>query len=187
MQAPAPPPPSLWQLFLAFFRIGAVSFGGGMSAWMRREMVQKRGWLDDRQFLAGLALAQISPGANGVNLAVFIGTQLRGLPGALASFAGLVLLPTCAVLGFGALYFASRGGGLDAWVGKALTGVVAAATGLVLANGVRLARRNAGTLPAGLIIIVCALAIGWARLPLLAVLAVMLPLSLLVARMQVRR
>jgi chromate transporter len=63
----------LTDLFLGFLNIGAMSFGGGLATWIRRETVQRRGWLDDRQFLAGYALSQIVPGATNVNLAVFIG------------------------------------------------------------------------------------------------------------------
>ena len=72
-------------LFLGFLSIGAMSFGGGLAAWIRREAVQRRGWLDDRQFLSGYALSQIVPGATNVNLAVFIGSQLRGAESARSS------------------------------------------------------------------------------------------------------
>ena len=184
--APAPEPPhparpSLPQIFLAFFRIGSLSFGGGMSAWIRREMVVRHGWLEDRQFLAGLALSQITPGANGVNMAVFAGTVLRGLPGALAAFFGLMALPACLLVALGGLYFSARGGAIDMWLGKALTGVAAAAIGLVLANGIRLARRNLkGWAPTG-ITVATAVAIGVFRLNLLPVLAVVIPASLIVA------
>ena len=63
-----------------------MSFGGGLAAWTRREVVQMRGWLDDKQFLSGYALSQLVPGATNVNLAVFIGTQMRGALGAIACF-----------------------------------------------------------------------------------------------------
>ena len=59
-----------------------------MSAWIRREVVHRRGWMGEREFVGGLALAQIVPGANGVNLAVFVGTTLRGPAGALAAPGG---------------------------------------------------------------------------------------------------
>ena len=74
------------------------SFGGGLTAWVRREVVQRRGWMDDQQFLSGYALSQLVPGATNVNLAVFIGTQLRGVPGALACFAGLTAPPLLLML-----------------------------------------------------------------------------------------
>src|SRR4051794_10458664 len=90
---PEPPRPSLASLFASFVSIGLVSFGGGLTAWTRREVVHKRGWLDGQQFLSGYALSQLVPGASNVNLAVFIGTQMRGAPGAIACFAGLTALP----------------------------------------------------------------------------------------------
>ena len=83
---PAIEPPSLAALFLSFASIGLMSVGGGLSAWTRREVVQKQGWLDDKQFLSGYALSQLVPGATNVNLAVFIGTQLRGVAGAVVCF-----------------------------------------------------------------------------------------------------
>src|SRR5918911_1747492 len=97
--------PRLMSLFMGFAAIGLASVGGGLAAWTRREVVQRRGWLNDRQFLSGYALSQLVPGATNVNLAVFIGTQLRGALGALAAFAGLTALPLLIVLAAGALYF----------------------------------------------------------------------------------
>ena len=67
--------PTLLALFQAFVSIGMASFGGGLTAWVRREIVSKRGWMDDQQFLSGYALSQLVPGATNVNLAVFIGTH----------------------------------------------------------------------------------------------------------------
>ena len=84
--------PSLASLFMGFLRIGMSSFGGGLTAWVRREVVQRQGWLDDQQFLSGYALSQLVPGATNVNLAVFIGAQLRGPPGAARPFASFALL-----------------------------------------------------------------------------------------------
>ncbi|MBV9251317.1 MAG: chromate transporter, partial [Acetobacteraceae bacterium] len=96
--------PTLAALFLAFLSIGMMSFGGGLAAWIRREVVQRRGWLDDHQFLSGFALSQLIPGATNVNLAVFIGCNLRGVWGALAAFAGLTVLPVVLVLAVGTIY-----------------------------------------------------------------------------------
>ena len=93
-----PADPRLASLFISFVSIGMMSFGGGLAAWTRREVVQKRGWLDDQQFLSGYALSQLVPGATNVNLAVFIGTQMRGTAGAVACFAGLTALPVAIVL-----------------------------------------------------------------------------------------
>lgn len=179
--------PQLTEIFLLFLRIGAVSFGGGMSAWIRREVVLKKGWLEDRQFLAGLALCQITPGANGVNIAIFTGSLLRGGMGACAAFFGLMAVPFVALMAAGFVYFANQAAIRNAGLGAALVGVAAAAIGLMMANGVRLSRRNLKGVRPALVMLATALAIGWFRLPLLEVLAVMVPVSLAITWSERRR
>ena len=158
-----------------------MSFGGGLAAWTRREVVQKRGWLDDKQFLSGYALSQLVPGATNVNLAVFIGTQMRGAAGALACFFGLVTLPVAIVLLLGVLYLHSQGHTGGAWISVALGGMGAVAIGLNLGTGFRLARRNiSGLIPIAVTAVVT-LSIGVFGFRLVHVLPVMLPVSLLLA------
>jgi chromate transporter len=175
------PPPSLATLFRAFVGIGMSSFGGGLTAWVRREIVAKRGWLDDQQFLSGYALSQLVPGATNVNLSVFIGTQMRGVEGAAACFLGLTLPPLLLAIVLATIYFGLRGLPGGATVSLALSGMGAAAIGLNLGTGIRLARRGIRGIAPGLIAIIVALSVGVAGLPLLRVLAVMIPLSLVVA------
>lgn len=179
-----PPPyaqPSLTALFASFVSIGMMSFGGGLAAWTRREVVQKRGWLDDRQFLSGYALSQLVPGATNVNLAVFIGTQMRGTLGAIVCFCGLTALPVAVVLLAGAIYLHTQGQTAGSWISVALGGMGAVAIGLNLGTGVRLAWRNIkGVIPI-LITAVITLAIGLFDFTLMHVLLVMLPVSLLAA------
>jgi chromate transporter len=166
---------------MGFLRIGMASFGGGLTAWIRREVVQQRGWLDDQQFLSGYALSQLVPGATNVNLAVFIGSQLRGTLGALTAVAGLTALPLVLVLIAGAVYFNSRGMPGGAWLSTALAGMGAVAIGLSLGTGIRLARRNIRRIGPACITAVVALSIGVFGLPLGYVLAVMMPVSLALA------
>jgi chromate transporter len=173
--------PSLASLFTSFVSIGMMSFGGGLAAWTRREVVQKRGWLDDKQFLSGYALSQLVPGATNVNLAVFIGTQMRGTTGAIACFCGLTALPLAIVVALGAWYLHSQGNVSGAWVSGALGGMGAVAIGLNLGTGVRLARRNiSGPIPIAVTTIVT-LSIGVFGFSLVHVLLVMMPVSLLLA------
>jgi chromate transporter len=176
--------PSIRELFAGFASIGLMSFGGGLAAWTRREVVQRRGWLDDPQFLAGYALSQLVPGATNVNLAVFIGTQLRGLPGGLAALAGLVALPLGIVLAIGALYLRMQGMPGSAWFSGALAGMGAVAIGLSLGTGIQLGRRNVSRLGPALISAVVAISIGLIGFRLLHVLAVMVPVSLGLAAWQ---
>ena len=174
-------PPSLTALFMAFVSIGMSSFGGGLTAWVRREVVHRRGWLDDQQFLSGYALSQLVPGATNVNLAVFIGAQMRGPPGALACFAGLLAPPVALMMVLAAAYFGMRGlpGGTS--VSIALSGMGAVAIGLNLGTGIQLARRGIRRVVPALIAAIVALSIGVLGFPLITVLAVMIPISLAAA------
>jgi chromate transporter len=169
-------PPSLATLFTTFTRIGMQSFGGGLSGWIRREIVQRRKWLEERPFLSGLAVAQIAPGANAVNLSVFVGTTLRGAPGAVAALGGMMVLPVVIILVAGAFYFRHQA---IPSVDTALSGLGAGAIGLTLATGARMARRGVRGARQAAIMAVTAIAIGVLRWPLFLVLIVMVPASLL--------
>jgi chromate transporter len=178
MPADTPPPPRLVAIVAVFAAIGLQSWGGGLSAWIRREVVVRRGWMDERSFLVGLTLCQIAPGPNGINLAVLIGTALRGGPGALAALLGMVGLPAVLVLALGAGLAALHD---QPWLGPTMAGLGAAAVGLTLANAFDLNRRNVRTAGGLAVTAVTAVAIGVFRLPLLAVLVVVVPVSLLLA------
>jgi chromate transporter len=169
---------SLGTLFISFLAIGSTSIGGGLTGWIRRELVEKRGWLDDQQFLSCYALSQMVPGATNVNLAVLIGTQLRGVAGALAALAGLLLVPLAILLALGSVYFAAHTAPGGRWLNLALAGAGAAAIGFNLATGIRLARHNIRRLGPALIAAAIIAGVGILRIPLLEVLLVMLPTSL---------
>ena len=134
------PAPSVTALLMLFARIGLTSFGGGVSGWMLREVVQRRGWLGEEEFLNGLALAQAFPGVNVVNLAIWIGFRLRATPGA-AVAAGAIIVPPCLVVVLIAAGFAGLSG--FPLTHLVLDGVGAAAVGLSLQMGVVAAQRAA--------------------------------------------
>jgi chromate transporter len=176
-----PAPPTLAALFRSFVGIGLSSFGGGLTAWVRREIVQRRGWLDDQQFLSGYALSQLVPGASNVNLAVFIGTHLRGVRGALACFAGLTAPSLVTMLIVGTMYFGMHGTPGGTSISLALSGMGVVAIGLNLGTGIRLARHGIKGIVPGLIAATVAVSVGLAGVSLLKVLAIMIPVSLLAA------
>lgn len=82
-----------WQLFIAFFKIGAFTFGGGwaMISLIEKEIVDRSGWIEREEFLDLLAVAQSLPGILAVNIAVAVGDKLRGTRGAVAAAAGTIL------------------------------------------------------------------------------------------------
>lgn len=85
--------PGLWEIFLSFFRIGAFTLGGGwaMLPLVQDEVVSKRKWVEAPDFVDMLALAQATPGAVAVNIAVAVGYRLRRGWGVLAALLGVVL------------------------------------------------------------------------------------------------
>ncbi|MDP4021664.1 chromate transporter [Methylobacterium sp. NEAU 140] len=176
--APSAPAPSLQELFWLFSRLTMVSFGGGLTAWARKLIVEDKGWLDDAEFLSAYALARVLPGANQANFAIYVGHRFRGVPGAVVSLLGLTLVPFCIVVGLAWAYF---GSGAAPAVQDALRGVTAGAVGLALAAGLKTGEAFARQ-PIALGFIV--LAFGGSillHLPLLAVLAILAPPAFLLA------
>ncbi len=176
MREDRPPsrPVSLVDLAAIHAKIGLLSFGGGLSGLIYREVVLKKRWLAEREFLSGLAICQILPGANVVNLAVFVGQKLRGLAGAITAVGALLVGPFFIVVAFALLY--SRIISLP-WVSSGLDGITAAAIGLLIMVVVRGARAswNVGGM---LVVIATAVAVGILHLPLIPVVLVVAPVSI---------
>ncbi|MBW4092677.1 MAG: chromate transporter [Proteobacteria bacterium] len=170
--------PSLFALYRGFLAVGTFSVGGGLAAWIRRVAVTRNGWIDDRQFLTFYALSQVVPGATNVNLAVFIGTELRGGVGAIVALAGLMTVPLGVFVGVGSVYFALSRGPAGPWIVLALTGMGAAAVGLMFAIGYRLGRRNLHSVVSVAVTLATALLVGVFRVNLVLALLVLIPASL---------
>lgn len=82
-----------WKLFSSFLRIGAFTFGGGwaMISLIQKEVVEKRHWIREEEFLDLLAVAQSLPGILAVNISVAVGDKLRGMKGSVAAALGTIL------------------------------------------------------------------------------------------------
>ena len=95
-----------WQLFSYFFKIGAFTLGGGyaMIPIIQSEVVDRRRWLKQEEFLDIIAIAQSCPGVFAINMSVFIGYKLRKLPGALCAAFGTAL-PSFAIILLIAMFF----------------------------------------------------------------------------------
>src|SRR5476649_2048552 len=115
------------ELFLAFSQLALSGFGGVLP-WAHRTLVERKGWLTQREFVETLALGQLLPGPNIGNLAVMIGYRFAGYTGAAAAFVGLVGGPFLLMVALGMLY--SRYGALPL-VQQALSGMSSVAAGLV--------------------------------------------------------
>jgi chromate transporter len=173
-----PPRVSLASLYGVFFRVGLMSFGGGLSAWVHREIVDRRAWVTEEEFMAGYALGQILPGVNSTNLAIYMGQHLRGAIGAAVALAGLLSGPFVVVLAVGTIYRQ-----LVAVPGfaAAMAGIAAVAVGMLLRLGIVFARRvPRGVVPVR-VMAATVIAVGILQWPLIAVVAVLAPLSIAAA------
>jgi chromate transporter len=167
------PAVSLVTLLTVFNRVGMASFGGSSAAFLYREIVQVKRWMTEEEFLAALTLCQIMPGANPVNMAMYIGSQMRGGLGGLVATFGLIALPFAAILILGVLYTSYGGSPI---VQAALAGIVAIGVAMVLQLGVQLARNIRRIVPA-LIALAIFVAVGVLNWPMIPVVIVLAPLS----------
>lgn len=95
-----------FELFYSFFKIGLFTFGGGyaMIPIIQREMIDRRHWIEEKEFFDLLTLAQSAPGPIALNTAVFVGYKLYGYWGAIVSLLGVVI-PSFSVILFVAIFF----------------------------------------------------------------------------------
>jgi chromate transporter len=159
-------PPSLGRLAWEFSRIGLTSFGGGVSGWLMRVVVNERHWMDQEEFLNGLSLSQALPGVNVKNMAIWVGYRLLGARGAAAGFFGIIVPPAVFILVLGAAFGALIHVRL---VQLALDGATAAAIGLSLAMGLTAGLRVPRRLFPLLVMAAVFAAIGLLHWPLIPV------------------
>lgn len=166
---------SLLELGLTFNHIALASFGGGLSAWSREILVVEKEWMREEEFLSAMTMCRILPGANQVNMAVFAGTKMRGLSGAVAAVFGLCCVPVILMLVAGFFYFRFK-------EVPAVKGVLHGASTAAVAMTVAMVIKTGQKCLTGLIpILLFAAAFvlnGVLRWPLLVTLAILAPLSL---------
>lgn len=87
------------ELFLSYLQIGAFSFGGGYAAMslIQAQVVEKHHWLTISEFADLVTIAEMTPGPIAINSATFVGTQIAGIPGAIAATLGCIL-PSCIIV-----------------------------------------------------------------------------------------
>jgi len=169
--------PSFREAFWVWLKVGCLGFGGpaGQIALLHREVVERRGWVDEARFAHALSFCMLLPGPEAQQLATWLGWRLHGVRGGIAAGLLFVLPGLAVMLGLSALYVAH---GRAAWAGPALLGLKAAVVALVLQALIRMGGRAiksvAGWWAAGLafaaltftllpfpLIILAAGAVGW--------------------------
>ena len=165
---PAQPnqPRSPGELLRVFSALALQGFGGVLPI-AQRELVERRQWLTQEQFVETLSIGQVLPGPNIVNMALMIGDRFFGWRGAFAALAGLLALPLMIVMTLAVLYarFAA-----EPLVAGALHGMGAVAAGLIVAMALKLvptlARNPLGRVPCTLALLATLVVVGGLRWPM---------------------
>lgn len=160
MTAPTAPdhprPVSLTDLFVSFTLLALQGFGGVLAV-VQRELVDRKRWMTQEEFIEEWAVAQIMPGPNVVNLALMIGGRYFGLRGAMVALAGMLTIPLIIVLLLAMLH--ARYAELPAVAG-ALRGMAAVSAGLIAATGLKvLSSLKKHPLPLPLTVGICVLSV----------------------------
>ena len=166
-----PGPTSTGDLFFTFNRLSLQGFGGVLAV-AQRELVERKGWLSREEFVEMLALSQVLPGPNVVNLGLMLGDRFFGLRGALAAVTGMLAVPLVIVLVLTAAY--AEFSRLTV-VSGALRGMGTVAAGLIIATAIKLmttlASNRLGPPLAAAFAVFTFVTIVWLRWPLIWVVA----------------
>lgn len=167
--------PNCRELFIGFFMLGLTGFGGVLPM-AQRMIVEKKNWLSGDEFTELLGLCQFLPGGNIINLSVALGNEFQGLKGALAAILGLICAPTAIVVGLGLVYARYQN---DVVVEHLFAGLAAGAAGLLLSTGIKMLLPLRGKWLQLAIVTLGVIAIAVLRLPMLSVMLVLAPISIL--------
>ncbi|MCI8608472.1 MAG: chromate transporter [Firmicutes bacterium] len=128
------------QLFTAFFKLGLFTFGGGMAMvpLLQDKVCKEYGWMTEDEVVDCLAVSQGLPGVIAINMATYTGYYKKGLKGALAASFGMIL-PSFIIIILVVCFLEEVSG--NPYVDGALTGIKAAATGLIAYAAVKLGKQ----------------------------------------------
>ncbi len=82
----------LLELYLAFFKVGILSFGGGLAAisLIQDQIVEVNKWISISEFTDLITIAQMTPGPIGLNLSTFVGVKILGISGGIIATLGFI-------------------------------------------------------------------------------------------------
>ena len=130
-----------FELYWAFFRIGGLTFGGGLSMlpMLKYELVEKKKWVSEEQLLDCYAVGQCTPGIIAVNTATYVGYLRKGLAGAIWGTAGMI---TPSILMITTLCLFLKNFMDNVWVQHALMGIKGVVCALMLGTVISLAKKS---------------------------------------------
>ncbi|MGH3089347.1 MAG: chromate efflux transporter [Rubrobacteraceae bacterium] len=159
----------LWELFRLFTKLGFIAFGGPAAhiAMMRDEVVVRRKWLSEQEFLDLVGATNLIPGPNSTELAIHIGRLRAGWRGLLVAGACFIV-PASAIVLVLAIFYARYG---ETPTGEALlygiSPVIIAIVAQALYGLLKTAVKGAVTAVAGTLALVLYLFTGIGEIPLL--------------------
>ena len=174
---------SVGDIFLGFMQIGLYGFGG-LAAISRHVIVERRKWLGEQDYAAVFGISQALPGGNVINVATILGDRFQGPIGAIAGVTGLFMAPMILLIIIAA-GFDQIADLPDVKAGAA--GAAAAAAGLVIGTAVKMMRALKLSLVAKAFSLVAFVSVAMLRLPLIATVAVLLPLCVAATFLERRR
>lgn len=133
----------LAELFTVFFKIGAITFGGGLAMLplLRREVVEKRNWATDEEMLDYFAIGQSTPGVIAINVATFTGYKVRGVFGSIIATVAIVL-PSLIIITIIAALTSTENVRNIAALQKVLSGINVAVAALLLSALIDLGKKT---------------------------------------------
>ena len=168
---------SALDILKVYTRISLSGFGGTLF-WVRYMLVERKGWLTEREFVEALALGQLVPGPSVLNMSLMISYRLAGYAGAFAAGAGFLGFPFIIMIGIGMLY-----GRYEhiALVQQGISGMIAVAVGLLIANCIKMASALPRHWRPWLFTLLAFAGVGVLRWPLIGVLGVLAPFGIAAA------
>lgn len=135
-----------FDMFITFFKIGAFTIGGGyaMIPIIQEEIVDKKKWIKEDQFLDAIAIAQSSPGPIAVNTSIYVGHILGGVKGVLVCALGTILPSFLIILSIATVFFQYRNNPI---IEKAFLGIRPAVVALIASAVYKLMKSSKFTYP----------------------------------------
>lgn len=161
----------LWDLFATFFKIGLFTFGGGyaMIPLLQAELVKKKKWVNEEEIMDYYSIGQCTPGIIAVNVATFIGYNLKKIPGAIVATLGITAPSVIIILSLAKiihLYVENT------YVIHAFTGVRIVVIALILDVVLTMAKKGIRTYFQGIIFVIAMVGLVWLAVsPVVVVLA----------------
>lgn len=154
----------LLALYAAFFRIGGLTFGGGLTMlpMLKYELVEKKHWVEEADLLDYYAVGQCTPGIIAVNVATFVGYKKKGIPGAIFSTLGMIS-PSLIIVSILALFLEQFMS--NQVIAHAVAGIKVVVCALMLNTVVTMAKKTVKNVTAAIVCVIAFLLAMFSPIP----------------------